>query len=72
MNMSEMAEKLDVSLATVSRICSGERKPSLDLMMVIEEKLGWDLGDQANEVRCDAYYDAFRKKMEAIDGDSGT
>lgn len=64
---TELAERLGVSVATVSRICSGERKPSMQLMDRVEEVLGWPFSDQANELRCDAYYDAFRRRMEAKD-----
>ncbi len=65
MNQPQAAELLGVSVATISRLCSGDRKPSLDLIQTIEEKLGWSVQDQANELRCDSYYDAFRKKVEA-------
>lgn len=71
MNQAEAADLLDVSVATVSRICSGERRPSLDLMYVIEERMNWPLQDQANEIRCDAYYSAFKKRMEAIGAGTG-
>lgn len=67
MNQPELAERLDVSVATISRICSGERRPSLDLMYVIEERMDWPFADQANEIRCDAYPSEFKKRMEALD-----
>lgn len=70
MNQAQLAELLDVSLATISRICSGERRPSLDLMLKIEEVLEWPIDEQANEVRCEAYCDAFRRKMEERDVDA--
>ena len=64
MNQPQAAELLGVSVATISRLCSGDRRPSLELIQTIEEKLGWSVQDQANELRCDAYYDAFRKKVD--------
>lgn len=68
MTVTELAKLLGVSVATVSRISSGERRPGRDLMYVIEEKMGWAFVDQANEIRCDAYSSAFKQKMEALDG----
>jgi transcriptional regulator with XRE-family HTH domain len=65
MTQTEMAYRLGVSLATVSRICSGDRRPSMELMDRIEEVLDWPFNDQANEIRCDAYHSAFQRKMEA-------
>ncbi len=64
MNQPQAAELLGVSVATISRLCSGDRKPSLDLIQTIEDKLGWSVQDQANELRCDAYYAAFAKKVD--------
>lgn len=64
MNQPQVAEALGVSVATVSRLCSGDRKPSLDLIVRIEEVFGWSVQDQANELRCDAYYSEFQKKVE--------
>jgi transcriptional regulator with XRE-family HTH domain len=60
-----MAYRLGVSVATISRLCSGERKPSMELMDRIEQVLDWPFAEQADEIRCDAYYNAFRRRMEA-------
>lgn len=68
MTATELAKLLGVSVATVSRISSGERRPGLDLMYVIEEKMGWPFADQADEIRCDSYSSVFKQKMEALDG----
>lgn len=67
MTPTELAYRLGVSVATVSRICSGDRKPSLKLMDRIEEVLDWPFVEQANELRCDAYYNEFRSRMERAD-----
>lgn len=64
MTVTEAAELMGVSVSTVSRICSGERRPSIDLMYVIEEKLGWKFEDQANEIRCSAYHSEFKKRID--------
>jgi transcriptional regulator with XRE-family HTH domain len=64
MNLTELAEALDVSLATVSRISSGDRRPSLDLMYKIEDVLIWPFEAQADEIRCGTYAQVFTDKME--------
>lgn len=64
MNRTEMAEALGCSLATVSRICSGERAPSLTLMAEIRRVLSWSIESQANEMRCGTYPKVFEEKME--------
>lgn len=64
MNLTELAEALNVSLATVSRISSGDRRPSLDLMYVIEDVLVWPFEAQADEIRCGSYAQVFTEKME--------
>lgn len=60
----EMAEALDVSEATISRIASGERRPSLDLMIEIRRVLRWSIEDQAEEIRCETYATEFKRRME--------
>lgn len=55
---SNVAEKLGLTIATVSRIRSGDRLPSLGVMRQISNLYGWtidqqlearDLGDYAHE-----------------------
>lgn len=46
MNQAELAEKIDASESTVSRLLSGERRPSLDLIFRIRDVLGWSADDQ--------------------------
>jgi transcriptional regulator with XRE-family HTH domain len=66
MNATELAQVLDVSLATVSRISSGDRRPSIDLIMKIRNVLGWSLESQAHALAesTDAYGNEFRIRME--------
>lgn len=64
-NQVEAAEVLGCSPATVSRICSGERTPSLDLMYEIRRVLAWSVQQQADEVRAGTYAQMFKRKMEA-------
>ncbi len=62
---SELAKTLGVSEATVSRIASGDRRPSIDLMMKIRTVLRWSIEDQANQLResTTAYAAEFSAKM---------
>jgi transcriptional regulator with XRE-family HTH domain len=64
MNLTETARALDCSLATVSRIASGERTPSLELMAEIRRVLRWSIEAQADEVRAGTYAATFKDKME--------
>lgn len=64
MNLTETAQALGCSLATVSRICSGERNPSLELMAEIRRVLRWSIEAQADEVRAGTYAATFKDKME--------
>lgn len=41
-----MAELLGVSQATVSRLASGKRRPSAELMTKIRRHLNWSVDDQ--------------------------
>lgn len=64
MTRTEMADALGCSLATVSRICSGHRTPSLELMSEIRRVLSWSIEAQADEMRCGNYPQVFEQKME--------
>lgn len=61
-----MAAAADVSVATVSRICSGERRPSLDLMLKFRALLGWSIESQADALResTSRYAVEFQQRME--------
>jgi transcriptional regulator with XRE-family HTH domain len=61
-----MAEQLDCSVATVSRICSAERRPSIDLILKIRPVLGWTIESQANALResTTRYAVEFKERME--------
>ena len=64
MNRVELAQALECSEATVSRICSGERRPSVDLMTRIRRVLRWTVESQVDEIRCGTYAQTFVQKME--------
>ena len=67
-----MAKVLDVSEATVSRLCSGERRPSLDLMLKIRYELAWPLDNQADvlNVSGSLWSSKFKERVEKH-GDTG-
>lgn len=48
MQQSEVARRAGVAVATVSRLLSGDRQPSFDMMVRIEEAIGWPVEQQAN------------------------
>jgi transcriptional regulator with XRE-family HTH domain len=45
---SEVGAKIGLTHTAVSRLRSGDRKPSLKVMKAIEDWLGWDTGRQIN------------------------
>ncbi len=61
---SELASALDRSEATVSRLLSGERKPSLETMRDIKLVLGWPIDQQAEALEADTYPIELKKRME--------
>jgi transcriptional regulator with XRE-family HTH domain len=68
-----MAERLEVSEATISRLASGERRPSIDVMIRIRDVLGWPLDNQADvlNISSSGWSHQFKWRMEALDGDTG-
>lgn len=66
MNQAELAAQLDVSESTVSRICSAERRPSVELMLDIRRVLRWSLESQADALResQSRYSVEFKQRME--------
>lgn len=63
MNGREMARVLQVSEATVSRLVSGDRQPSLELMVKIKSVLNWKLDPQAEALQSGKYGEVFAEKM---------
>jgi len=43
-----VAEDLGITHSAVSRIRSGERRPSIDLMKRVAGRFGWEVGDQVH------------------------
>lgn len=64
MNGAELAEMTGLSEAMVSRLASGDRKPSFETMEKVRFALGWSIQRQTDEVRCGNYADEFKARME--------
>jgi transcriptional regulator with XRE-family HTH domain len=66
MNITETAEHLDVSVATVSRLAAGERRPSVDLIWKIRGVLGWSVDEQASALAesTTKYATEFKARMD--------
>lgn len=64
MNQPEAAEALGCSMSTVSRIVSGDRTPSVDLMKEIRRVFSWGLEAQVEAIDSGEYAELFKTKME--------
>lgn len=66
MNQTQLADQLNVSEATISRLCAGERRPSFDLMVSIRGELGWSVESQVDALResTSRYAVEFKARME--------
>lgn len=66
----ELAYYLGISESMVSRLLSGARKPSLELIIKVRQILGWSVEDQAWTIErhgVEEYGARLRIKMEAAD-----
>lgn len=61
----EMAEALGVSESTVSRLASGDRRPSIETMVEIQRVLSWPIEHQIDSISGDTYGHEFKQRMEA-------
>lgn len=68
MNTRDMADRLGVSQATVSRLRSGKRRPSLDMMYKIEDVMRWNVAMQAKCMRAGDFPREFAERMERLSG----
>lgn len=55
MNGRELADRLGISQAMVSRLRSGERKPSFALMRNIRSVTGWTISSQIDALEAGVY-----------------
>lgn len=56
-----LGELIDLSHATVSRIRSGDRLPSVEVMAKIKDELGWSLDDQVSARLARRYVERFEE-----------
>lgn len=64
MNQPETAEAIGCSLSMVSRICSGDRNPSTDLMREIRRVFSWSIDAQVDAMGRGTYGEEFTARME--------
>lgn len=59
----QIAKTLGLSHSGVSRIRSGERLPSVAVMLKIESEYGWAIQDQAHARALGRYAQSFEKRV---------
>lgn len=64
MNQQEAADLLGCSVATVSRLRSGDRLPSVGLMKEIRRVLSWSIEAQISAQDQDRYHHEFTQRMD--------
>lgn len=64
MQAAELARLVGASEATISRLASGERRPSIETMAAIEPVLRWSVDRQVDALRDDNYASEFKTRME--------
>lgn len=68
---AQFAIALDLTDGMVSRLLSGERRPTLDLMVKIRELTGWSVENQADAWICGSYPWKLRMYMEQTNVSDG-
>ncbi len=66
MIQADAAEVLGCSEAHVSRMASGERRPSPELMLRIERHFRWPVAEQLRAVGSGEFGDQFKDKVERV------
>jgi len=61
---SELARLADLSEATVSRLISGERRPSVETMAELKRLLGWSLDEQVDALAGGTFGSELADRME--------
>lgn len=67
----DVGEVLDVAHTTVSRYRSGDRIPSLDVMLKIAEEYNWDLTLQALSKKVGRWHEGFEAALATVHGEEG-
>ena len=63
---SQIAEALGLSESGVSRLRSGDRLPSLEVMQKIETKYGWTVQGQSNARQAGKWTEAFLEVLATV------
>lgn len=58
---TQVGADIGLDYTTVSRIRSGQRLPSIDVMVQIELRYGWSVGDQARARTDDKFAEEFER-----------
>lgn len=65
MNARELAGLTALSEATISRLASGDRRPSVETMGKVRGVLGWSMDEQADSLAAGTYAADFKQRMES-------
>ena len=60
-----VADELDLTVATVSRLRSGDRLPSLETIMAVKQLTGWGVDEQADAKSGGTYHVELEKQLTA-------
>jgi ribosome-binding protein aMBF1 (putative translation factor) len=60
---SQIGSDIGLDYTTVSRIRSGQRLPSIDVMVEIERVFKWPVAEQVDARTKDCYAEAFEKRL---------
>lgn len=65
----EIGKTLDLDHTTVSRYRSGDRIPSLEIMLKIATEYNWDLTLQALSKKADLWHEGFEAALATLHGE---
>lgn len=60
-----VADELDLTVATVSRLRSGDRSPSLETIKAVKQLTGWGIDEQVDAKSSNAYHTELEKQLTA-------
>lgn len=64
---TEAANRLGCDMSTVSRLRSGDRSPSTDMVLVIQDKLGWEGQKQLDAIARGDYSERFAELLDSLE-----
>lgn len=65
----DISEKLSLDHTTVSRYRSGDRRPSLDIIIKIAEEFNWDMSLQALSLKNNVWHEGFEARLVDLYGE---